>query len=253
MEKKNSLGPGIVIGIPTLGRPVSLDWALAFKALNPPINFNVNFVLIKNSQVADARNAIAKQAIEVKAKYLFFLGDDTIVPTHALRQLLYRMENRQVDVVGGIYCAKCDPPAPLVFMDNGTGSYWDWKLGEFFQCSGLGADCLLLRTDIFTRLSEPWFKTIDTDQYIDGINKAEQWTEDLYFFNKLNEELGIRPWADASVICDHVDVYSGKTYQLPKDSLPLRQKLVLKDKRCLILGPPLELNDESYDITVAGE
>lgn len=253
MIKKNNLGPGLVIGIPTLGRPVSLDWAMAFKALNPPINFNVNFVFVRNQQVANARNAIVKQALAVGAKYIFFLGDDTIPPAHALRQLLYRMDNHEVDVVGGVYCAKCDPPAPLVFMENGIGSYWDWKIGEFFQCSGLGADCLLVRTSIFERLSEPWFKTVDTDKYLDGISAAETWTEDLYFFNKLREELDISPWCDGSVICEHVDVYSGKVYSLPKDSLPLRLRITNKDKKCLMLGPPIELNDETYEIVTVGE
>ena len=43
MKKLLTTGPGILIAIPTLGRPVNLDWALAFKALNPPINYNINF------------------------------------------------------------------------------------------------------------------------------------------------------------------------------------------------------------------
>lgn len=254
MKKKLSTGPGIMLGIPTLGRPVPLDWALSFKSMNPPINFNVCFNLIRGKEVADARNAIAQSAIESDAKYLFFLGDDTVCPPHALRQLIYRMENNHnIGVVGGVYCSKSDPPAPLVFKDNGKGSYWDWKIGEFFEVSGLGMDCTLIRVDVLKELSSPWaspwFKTIDTDGFLDGQNSCESWTEDLFFLRRVVEETKYKVFCDASVICEHHDVYSGKIYRLPKDSLPMRQKGVIRSKKALVLGPKLELVDESFDIT----
>src|SRR6266853_2249137 len=250
MKVKNNLGPGLVVGIPTLGRPVPLDWALNFKGMNPPINFNVILHIVKGRQVADARNEIAKEAIAKDAKYLFFIGDDTVCPPHTLRQLIYRMENiPNIGVVGGVYCSKSDPPAPLVFKENGAGSFWDWKVGEFFEVSGLGMDCTLLRVEIFKKLKEPWFKTVDTDNYLDAVNQAETWTEDLYFLKKVKEETDYKIYCDASVICEHHDVNTGRVYKLPKDSLPMRQKLVIKDKKCLILGPYTDLVDETYDIT----
>lgn len=249
-QAKNNLGPGLVVGIPTLGRPVPLEWALNFKGMNPPINYNVIFHIVKGQQVADARNEIAEEAIKKDAKYLFFIGDDTVCPPHTLRQLIYRMENAQgIGVVGGVYCSKSDPPAPLVFTDNGHGSFWDWKVGEFFECTGLGMDCTLIRTSIFKEISKPWFKTVDSDTYLDNVNNAECWTEDLYFLKKVLDETKYKIYCDASVICDHHDVFSGRVYRLPKDSLPLRQKLVEKDKKCLMLGPPTGLVDETYDIT----
>jgi hypothetical protein len=158
------------------------------------------------------------------------------------------MENMSnVDVVGGVYCAKADPAAPLVFVENGTGSYWDWKIGEFFPVTGLGMDCTLIRTSLFEKIPEPWFKTVDKDSFIDGVAAAEAWTEDLFFLKKA-AEVGAGIFCDASVICEHHDVYSGKKWELPSDSLPMRQKGVLKDKKCLILGQLLPLEDTSYDI-----
>lgn len=242
-------GPGLLIGIPTLGRPVILDWALAFKALNPPINYSVNFSIVKGQGVADARNAFAQQAIEKDCKYLFFLGDDVIVPPHTLGQLIFRMENdSSLGVVGGVYCSKTDIPYPLIFKGNGQGAYWDWKIGEFFECTGMGMDCTLIRAEVFSVLSKPWFKTVDENQYLDAINKAESWTEDLYFCKKVLEETDYKIKIDTSVMCEHFDVYSGRIYTLPKNSLPYRQKVTTKDKKCLMLGPLIDLNDESYDI-----
>jgi hypothetical protein len=248
-EVAHNVGPNLMIGIPTLGRPVPLEWALNFKSMSPPINYNCDFNIVLGKEIGFARNALAKAALERKCKYLFFLGDDVVAPPHTLRQLIYRMENMPgVDIVGGVYCAKADPPAPLVFVENGEGSYWDWKIGEFFECTGLGMDCTLIRTSIFERVAEPWFCTVDKDGFIDGHNKAEAWTEDLYFLKKVRD-VGGRIYCDGSVICEHHDVYGRRIYRLPKDSLPMRQKGVTKDKKCLVLGPEVPLADASYDIT----
>lgn len=249
MKKLLSTGPGILIGIPTLGRPINLDWAFAFKALNPPINYNINFSIVHGKDVAVAREEMAKQAIEKDCKYIFFLGDDVIVPPHTLGQLIFRMENDPtVGVVGGVYCSKTPIPYPLIFKGNGQGAYWDWKIGEYFDCTGIGMDCTLIRVAMLSGISAPRFKTVDSNQYLDGINNAESWTEDLYFCKKVLEETDYKVMVDTSVICEHFDIYSGKSYNVPKGSLPYRQKLTTKDKKCLMLGPSIDLNDESYDV-----
>jgi hypothetical protein len=190
-EVKHNIGPTLMIAIPTLGRPVPLQWALNFKSMNPPINYNCDFNIVLGKEIGYARNSLAKAALARGCKYLFFLGDDVVAPPHTLRQLIYRMENNpNIDVVGGVYCAKADPPAPLVFVGNGVGSYWDWKIGEFFECTGLGMDCTLIKTDILKKIPEPWFKTVDEDSFADGKPAAEAWTEDLYFCKKVADAGG---------------------------------------------------------------
>lgn len=226
---------GLLIGIPTLGRLQPLQWGLAFKSLNCPINYNANTMVIYGNPVDIARNKIAECAIEQGAKYLFFLGDDVVPPGHTLKQLIYRMEqNPQLGVVGGVYCSKCIPSAPLVFRELGTGSYWDWHVGEYFEVAGLGMDCTLIRTEVLKKLSKPWFKTVDQDQYLDGVNHADTWTEDLYFLKKVAEETDYKIFCDGGVICEH---YDGNTaYKLPIDSIPMSRLPVGKTKRALDIG-----------------
>lgn len=215
---------GIMLGIPTLGRPVSLAWASAYKSLVPAINFNMVVCQINGAPVAEARNAIVREALKIDAKYIFFLGDDVVVPPHTLRQLITRLENNShIGVVGAVYCSKSNPPAPLVFRGNGEGSFWDWRVGEFFEVTGLGMDATLIRTDLFKELPDPWFKTVDETEFENGINKASQYTEDLWFLKNVVEKTESRIYCDASLICTHEDVLGGKTYTLPPGSLPLRK------------------------------
>jgi predicted SAM-dependent methyltransferase len=252
MNRIVSAGPGLVIGIPTLGRPVSLDWSNAYKSLSAPINFNCNIVTVLGKPVAEARNFLAEEAIKLKAKYLFFLGDDVLVPAHTLKQLIFRMEhNPKLGIVGGVYCSKCDPPAPLVFRGNGSGSYWDWKVGEYFEVTGLGMDCTLIRTDVFKELPGPWFKTLNEDKFLDAVNYADLWTEDLYFCKRVIEETSYEIFCDASIICQHFDIYSGKSWSLPANSAPTRRISINKPLQALDIGcGPCRRYDEfsGYDL-----
>lgn len=237
MQKKISCGPGLLICIPTLGRPVSLNWAMMFRSLHPPINYNLNVLTIFGKPIADARNEAAELAVREGHKYLFFLGDDVVPPNHTLKQLIFRMEhNEEIGAIGGVYCSKCDPAAPLVFKENGRGSYWDWKIGEFFEVTGFGMDCTIIRTDLFKSLEKPWFRTVDKDQFADGKNSATQWTEDLWFLRKVVEESDYKIFCDGSIICDHEDIYNQKVYTLPSNSLPCRQLGVKKKLKAIDIG-----------------
>lgn len=242
MKPITASGPGLLICVPTLGRPVSLDWAFAWKGLNPPLNYRTEYLRINGKPIDEARNMAAQAAIDMGAKYLYFVGDDTINPSHALKQFIFRMENDpMVGVVGGVYVSKSNPPAPLVFRGNGNGSYWDWKIGEYFECTGLGMDATFIRVELLERLKlddplKPLFRTVDEDKFLDGLNSATQWTEDLYFLDRVKKETSFRIMCDASVLCDHVDtsVIPHKVYSVPNGSLPTRQMLVPKGAKKII-------------------
>lgn len=229
---KNDVQQGITIGIPTLGRPVALQWAFAYKSLVPPINFNMVTCVVPGKPVDIARNEIVKYALINNHKYIYFIGDDTIPPHNILRQFIYRAENnKDHGVITGVYCSKSDPPAPLLFRGNGVGSYWDWKVGEYFEITGCGMDAVLIRTDVFRELepfvgldkqgNKEFFKTVENDQFDDGVNAAQMWTEDLFFLRLVHEHTKFKIFCDGSMLCDHVDVLQNKVYRLPSDCYPV--------------------------------
>jgi hypothetical protein len=169
MAGEVEVGIGVTLGIPTYGRLVNMDWVNAYKMLNPPINYNMRVAIVRNKLIADARNEIAREAVKNGSRYLLFIGDDVVFPPYTMQKLIYRMEHMDdLGVVGGIYCSKADVSAPLVFRGNGRGSYWKWKVGELFSVTGLGMDCTMIRCDVLKELSEPWFKTVNMDDYEAG-------------------------------------------------------------------------------------
>src|SRR5580765_1973555 len=120
---------GLMIAVPLSGNPLVPEWAFAFHQLHPPMDYNVEFALVKGKPVDEARNYLVEQAIAKKVKYLFFIDEDVTPPAHAVRQLIYHLEHfDDFAVAGGIYCHKSPPQMPMVFRGNGQGPYWDWKL-----------------------------------------------------------------------------------------------------------------------------
>lgn len=221
----------LAIAVPLTGRflPPSFTWAMM--NLHPPMNTTCFYLTNFNEQrqavpgpVADLRNWYAEQALAHGCKYLFFIDEDVTPPPHALRQLIFQMEhNADAWAIGGVVCHKSKPTAPMLFRGNGTGPYWDWKAGEFFEVSGIGMGCTIIRVDTFNKLERPWFKTVDNmEAFFDGIPQVECWTEDLYWCDKVIKAGG-KIYADTSILCDHWDMTTGQPTSLEPNSLPLRR------------------------------
>jgi len=218
------MNPGLMLAVPHTGRGLPFQWTWAMHNLHPPMAFNCIFSTSYQMPVDVARNWFAEQALEQGSRYLMFIDEDVTVPGHALRQLIYQMEHHpEAMIIGGIYCHKAPPPMPMIFRGLGEGPYWDWHLGEFFEVDGIAMGCTLIRTEIFKHLEKPWFKTVDQiDGFLDGIPKAEMWTEDLFFCDKARKA-GYKVFADASIICEHWDLTTMKPTTLPPDCKPMRR------------------------------
>lgn len=224
-----------MLGLPFAGHPVTYQWALTLPNLHPPMNYDVRWCITEKMPVDQSRNFIKSQAQKQKCKYLFFLGDDVTIPPHAIRQLIFHMEhNPKIGVIGAIYCHKSEPSAPLVFRGNGIGPYWDWKAGELFRVSGIGMDAALIRVEVLDKLPDKCFVTYDSiEPMLEGINKAENWTEDLWFCKQV-EDLGYEVWADGSLICGHWDWQTGKMWSLPANSKPMMRAGVQQGHKKII-------------------
>lgn len=213
---------GVLVGLACSGRLITPELVVAMALQPPPTHFSNAYLVVKGLPVDQARCVLAEKALEVGAKYLWFVDDDTIPPPNTLQRLVTVLENYpEIKVIGGIYVTKAEVPQPVVFRGEGLGSFWEWKKGEIFEVSSMGAGCMLIRTEIFQNLPKPWFEFIDVPSFepsIPGIKVSE----DVSFCNKVRAA-GFLVYAHGGILCEHFDCETGKTYSLPLDSYPLRE------------------------------
>jgi len=197
------------------------------QAISWPANVSVMQSVVADSPVDKARELICEQALIVGAPYVWFVDDDTVPPTAALRMLLHALEQHpEAGAIGGIYCIKEEPTYPLVFNEFGNGPFWDWRAGEVFPIWAVGTGCMLIRTEALKNLPKPWFKFIDMASnegvFSEGLKVNNIYVgEDVYFCDKL-KQAGYKVLAHGGVLCDHWDMQTGKCYSLPKDSRPYK-------------------------------
>ena len=175
-----------------------------------PIHRSVIWHLPVGLPVAEARNSAVEKALEVGSEYVYFRDYDVLAPPTGLGILMAR----DADVVGGMYCSKQKPPVPLIIKDNRPTL--DWEPGDMVKCDGIGMGCTLIKTDVFTRMTEPWFETSHVSE--DDKPCHSYTTEDMYFCNKLHDELGLYPYCDTAVSCVHIDFESGDRYYFSPDN-----------------------------------
>lgn len=216
---------GLAIGLPFCGRPISPEWAISFASQNYPLNTRRFHSALKGEEIGKARNLIARQALEKRSKYLWFLDDDVAPPFHAIRQLITTLENSDdsVMIAAGIYCAKTWPTEPVVYRGNGAGAFWKWKVGDIFECTGIGTGCMVIKAERLLSIPEPWFKTID--EHGTPEEPVRQETDDMYFCDKVIDA-GYKILADTNVQCVHWGWNEEKKdfvgYLLPEDTYPMR-------------------------------
>tara|TARA_R110002020_G_scaffold82687_5_gene205058 strand:- start:794 stop:2065 length:1272 start_codon:yes stop_codon:yes gene_type:complete len=190
----------IITGIPHLSKSkVTIDWAIAYKAIHGMLGCTGGEVIVRDLPIAEARNEIIRQALANDADYIFFLGDDVIAP----HDVLHRLWCHNKDMVCGVYWSRNFPSTPYIWKDKGKkGPYMDWKYGEMFKIDYSGVDCILINTDVFKKMKEPWFST-DWSTNIE-VAPVGYTTEDFYFYEKA-KQLGYDLWCDAAVQCLHQD------------------------------------------------
>lgn len=231
------LAVGIAFSLKKNGKPLNVapEWALSLATQSYPLATNISLLSLKGVEIGEARSHFARQAKEMGASYLWLIDDDVAPCTGAIRALMYQMEQHKhegVMAVGGIYCSKSDLPEPVVFRGSGQGCFWHWKLGEVFECDGIGTGCLLINTEVFDYLEEPYFKTVDKEPVAVSQNQIvyrEQQTDDLYFCDKVRRA-GFKILAHGGVICPHWDADTGKPYLLLADSYPCQPTEALAAK-----------------------
>lgn len=176
----------------------------------------VLFESVRGYDVATARNKIAQKAMDLNADYVLMVDNDITLPKFALQFLL---ENAK-DVCLGYYAHRGDDnlyhgrTCLCRLYDKDGNAYYHYPLESEYTAEemrlmnddgidkikihGGGMGCALIRTDVFRKLSYPWYDWVN---YGDA-NKG-MLSEDLYFC-ALCSNSGIPIYGDVRVGCGHL-------------------------------------------------
>lgn len=175
--------------------------------LQPPSTFTVKIIEPPGMTVPDARNFAFHKALTEDYEWVFFIGDDNIVPKLALVQLIASGEK----FIGGMYYRKYEPlesvamiekngrPAPI--RDN------DFKMGDIMEVLVLPSDCTLIHRSLIEAIEAPWYKSFT-------VQGKPTMTEDTYFSGKA-KRAGFKPMLHTGVQVLHIDLARNKAFGHP--------------------------------------
>jgi len=172
------------------------------------------------------RNRFIEECLTNYADYLFFMDMDMTFPNDTLLRLFETISD-DCPVVSGMYYLKRDPYSPVM----GRYSGWDdltlqykkefndlgfvhsdgrflahfrpftyFNLDKPFRADVIGMGCCLISTDIFRKMTPPYFRY--TRDPRDGLGHKTM-SEDMYFCAQL-AKLNIPIWIDPRVQCGHL-------------------------------------------------
>lgn len=145
---------------------------------------------------AHGRNMIVDEAFKYDCTHVLFIDDDQAFKEDALTKLL----EHDVDIVSGLYLKRAYPHQPLIFDsidEEGRAlfSYLNGSEQRLKPIEAAGFGWLLVKTDVFRKMERPYVRLGELD--------AEQWCDDIGFFNRV-KQLGIKAYCDTECRIGHI-------------------------------------------------
>jgi len=189
----------VAIIIPTTGRPLTNDLTLTLGVVRQALatlGFRTEVYLGKHYGVDKAREMTVEAAIAAKHTHILFLDDD-IVPENI--ESIGKLILMSVPVAVGIYYEKnmrglnlhykVGPMKYPNYKPQDVDKWLSLNIGlRAVDAAGLGF--ALIDAEVFKSLSKPWFKFEDRG-------------EDIFFAEKLESELGLKPVAVLTATARH--------------------------------------------------
>lgn len=188
----------ILIAVPSTDY-VPSSFAQSLAALNRPEGYEVNLSFISGSLIYDARNRIAKQAIQMEADYVMWFDADMIFDPDTLIQLLNDINsNKEIDIISGLYHRRSIPYSPVLFKKLKCEGDKNWEDYDnhpdgIFELDGVGFGCVLHKASVLFDMA---------CKYGDWFTPINGYGEDLSFCIRA-KELGFKVFCDSNVKCGH--------------------------------------------------
>jgi hypothetical protein len=197
--------------------------------------FSHGFVDVEKQKVDVARNYLIDAVIDSKAKYLFFIGEDTVVPYDSFMELHETAEQNPDAMVVGVYYFKMSKPM-IMIREGDYARPADVTPGRVFEATQTGLDCALIPVEHLRKIkeSDPEIPFCCIAAGIEGIPFIG---EDNFFVHRWRKA-GYRLLVNTDVQCLHVDLANGR-YTAHESvnldhyftNIELTERLTLSDKK----------------------
>ena len=211
-ELSKNIDPYVVIAQPRRDLEETPAQALHEISHKNHINFagfTHGFIDIGGEVVDVARNYLIERVIESGAKYMFFVGEDTVVPFNGFK-ILHETSLKNPDaVITGVYYFKNELNEPMIMINvDNTIAVANVDPGKVIDAWQTGMDCMLIPVSILKKMKEdePELPFCCIANNVEGVPFVG---EDNFFVHRLFKS-GFKLLTDTNVQCLHVDLATGK-------------------------------------------
>lgn len=163
--------------------------------------FKVDMILRMGCDIVGSRVWLAKQAIEYGATHVLYVDSDMFFPPIGPNNEspIKRLVDNDKDIVGAPYNFRSVNTRNTAKPKDENQKVEDME--ELFKCSTMGTGFLMIKTEVFKKLPEPWF------QFGRGEDGELVYGEDTWFCH-LAQEAGYDVWADPKLGVKHIGDYN---------------------------------------------
>lgn len=170
------------------------------------LGFSHGYIDIAGEKVDVARNYLIEEVLNSGAKYLLFVGEDTVLPYDGFKILHETAEKHPNTIVTGVYYIKASD-AMIMVKHNNWITIPNVDPGQLIEAWQTGMDCMLIPVDILRKMKQEEpdipFCCIVND------NKRPFIGEDNFFVHRIRKH-GVKLLVNTDVQCLHIDLADGK-------------------------------------------
>lgn len=216
------IGKRVLIAVPCHDM-IHADFARCLLELDKPSG--TGFAMITNTQIHNARNTIAKGAVDAGFDYVLWLDSDMVFDRDILKKLLNDADGR--DYVTGLCFKRIENSLPCIYSDlrwsvdggevkTSADVLTDYPRDALFEVAGSGFACVMTSTvllaNMIDRFGAPFFPLM-------GMG------EDMTFCFRARQA-GFKLYCDSRVKIGHIGqkIYDEDSYILQKLALEQYEK-----------------------------